>query len=447
MKKALLFFSAFVILTAALPFTAAAAENEIWIRGTMVTEDNAADVLGNGTVSYSEEDKTLTLNGADIVCALSEDGIYCGILLDCTDEITINIKNNSSITSSAAAETSLGIYSTGSIVITGNELKIELTNTEKAFGIFSEKNLTFYNGNVICDVSSIAFNSVAAYARDDLTMDGSSLQLYGTRAAAAAGTSLSYKNGTFFAGDVEATESYPAYSYIITERKPDPPQDGGEEGGEESGEEKTPDTPAPIDEKEKQVINTDTDKQDVAGSSFRPLMLKATAKKRTITLTWKKVKGADGYIIYGARCGKKLKKLKTVKAKTLKTSFKKLKKGKYYKYVAVAYKNGKNGKEALATSKSVHCTTDGGKKGNPTGIKLSRTGYTVYAGAFIKPAPVLKKKGKVATHIAKFRYESTSPDTVSVNKKGRIFAKRRGTAYVYIIAQNGMYKRVKITVE
>jgi hypothetical protein len=51
-----------------------------------------------------------------------------------------------------------------------------------------------------------------------------------------------------------------------------------------------------------------------------------------ITLQWKKVKEADGYLIYGNQCGKKykLKLVKTIKKnKTVKLNFKGLKKGTY----------------------------------------------------------------------------------------------------------------------
>lgn len=44
----------------------APAAYNVWVGGVQVTENNASDVLGDGTVSYDAQTKTLTLNGANI---------------------------------------------------------------------------------------------------------------------------------------------------------------------------------------------------------------------------------------------------------------------------------------------------------------------------------------------------------------------------------------------
>lgn len=49
--------------------------------------------------------------------------------------------------------------------------------------------------------------------------------------------------------------------------------------------------------------------------------------------------------------------------------------------------------------------------------------------------------------IAKFRYESTNAKVASVNKKGKIKAVGKGKCSIYVYAQNGIYKRIKITVK
>ncbi|MBQ7065617.1 MAG: bacterial Ig-like domain-containing protein, partial [Lachnospiraceae bacterium] len=121
----------------------------------------------------------------------------------------------------------------------------------------------------------------------------------------------------------------------------------------------TPSTPentyTTVEKEEEKVISTNTDKGDVKGSKFYKLRLKATGKTKSVKLTWQKVKDADGYIIYGARCGKSMKKIKTIKDnKKVTYTQKKLKKGKYYKYMVVAYKNVDGKKYTIATSKSAH---------------------------------------------------------------------------------------------
>ena len=205
----------------------------------------------------------------------------------------------------------------------------------------------------------------------------------------------------------------------------------------------------PTEEKTEELIKkTNTDKKDVSGSAYAPLKLKATTKKTNITISWKAVSGADGYIIYAAPCGNKLERAATVaNPKAVKYTFKKLKKGKYYKYIVVAYKKTAAGNRIMSKSKSVHCATAGGKKGNPTGIKLKKTKITLKKGKKTKIKATLQSKGKVATHIAKFRYESSNKKIATVDKNGNIKAKKKGTVTIYVYAQNGLCRTIKVKVK
>ena len=204
----------------------------------------------------------------------------------------------------------------------------------------------------------------------------------------------------------------------------------------------------PTEKKTEDLIKkTNTDKTDVKGSFYAPLMLKATSRKNTATISWKAQKGADGYIIYAAPCGSKFKRAKTIKnAKTAKYTFKKLKKGKYYKYMVVAYKKTAAGNRIMAKSKSVHIATTGGKKGNPTGVTAPKN-LTVKKGKKIKIKASVKTKGKVETHIAKLRYESANTNIATVNKKGVVKANKKGTVKIYVYSQNGICKTVKVKVK
>lgn len=212
---------------------------------------------------------------------------------------------------------------------------------------------------------------------------------------------------------------------------------------------KTENYPA-IEEAEKQITSTNTDKGDVAASKFASLQLKAIGKNKSVKLTWKKVKDADGYIIYGAKCGKSMKKIKTLKGnKKVSYTQKKLKKGKYYKYMVVAYKNVNGKKCTIATSKSAHAVTNGGKYGNPTKVSVKSSKMTIKKGRTktIKASYTLPKGKKASIHIAKFRYESSNTKIATVSKKGVVKGKAKGTAYIYVYAQNGVYKKVKVTVK
>ena len=196
-----------------------------------------------------------------------------------------------------------------------------------------------------------------------------------------------------------------------------------------------------IDLLSKKIETSDTDKSDIAGSKFAPLRLKAKSGKKKISLSWKKLKEADSYIVFGSKCGTNMEKIATVKDN--KYVAKKLKKGKYYKYIVVAVK----GKNVLAISKSAHCVTKGGKYGNPVKLTVKKTKVTIKKGKTKKIKARLKVSKKTKWHISKYRYESSNSKVATVNKKGKIKAKSKGKCSIYVYAQNGIYKRIKITVK
>ena len=205
----------------------------------------------------------------------------------------------------------------------------------------------------------------------------------------------------------------------------------------------------PVEEKEEVIKNTDTDKNDVEGSTHQYLKLKAAKTKKTsIKISWKAVTGADGYIIYGNRCGKPMERITVLTNPSAKSyTFMKLKKGTYYKYLVVAYKTTASGDKVITTSKSVHAVTLGGKYGNPTSLKVKKTKVTLKKGKKAKIKASFKKKKKFKMHIAKFRYESTNTNVATVDKKGRITAKSKGTANIYVYTQNGICKTIKVKVK
>ncbi len=201
---------------------------------------------------------------------------------------------------------------------------------------------------------------------------------------------------------------------------------------------------------EQKIFSTNTDKGDVAGSTFGKLRLKATGKSKSMKLTWKKVKNADGYILYGAQCGKKLKKIKTFTgANKTKYTQKKLKAKKYYKYMVVAYKNVNGTPCVIASSKTAHATTTkGAKYGNVKSVKVKKAKVTVKVKkkSKIKASYKLTHK-KIRIHIAKFRYESSNKKVATVTKKGVIKGVKKGSATIYVYAQNGVYKTIKVKVK
>ena len=128
---------------------------------------------------------------------------------------------------------------------------------------------------------------------------------------------------------------------------------------------------------------------------------------------------------------------------------KKLKKGKYYKFIVVAL--DKNNK-VVSTSKIIHVATKGGKVGNYKSVTVKKTvvskakklrkGKTLKLNAKVVKASKQKVKGH-----RKLSYESSNTAIVTVSKKGVVKGKKKGSCYIYAYAQNGVYKRVRITVK
>ena len=189
---------------------------------------------------------------------------------------------------------------------------------------------------------------------------------------------------------------------------------------------------------------------DYKGSNFGLLRAQTTKlKKNSVTVKWNKVKNADGYIVYGAKCGakSKYKVLKVVSGKTTSYTHKKLKKGTYYKYNIVAFKYVNGVKVTLAASKKIHATTLGGKYGVAKAVKLNKSKVKIKKGKTFKiKASEIKKDKKIKRHRA-ICYESSNAKIATVNSKGKIKAKKKGKCTIYVYAQNGVYKTVKVTVK
>ena len=178
----------------------------------------------------------------------------------------------------------------------------------------------------------------------------------------------------------------------------------------------------------RKILNCKNDK-DLAGSTFGKLCVKVKkSKKKAISLTWKKIQVAKTYVIYGAKCGTSYKKIATVHSKTF--TNKKLKKGTYYKYMVVAL--NEKGK-VVAISKLIHVATKGGKVGNCKKLKVNKSKVNLKQGRKFK----LKVK-----QIAKSKKVK-----LKKHRKGVITAKKKGKCSVYVYAQNGVYKQVKVTVK
>lgn len=196
-------------------------------------------------------------------------------------------------------------------------------------------------------------------------------------------------------------------------------------------------------------------------TGFGKLKLRSTKQSiNSITLTWNRVKGADGYMIYGNLCnsnGKvyKYQKLRTVtNGETRSWTHTELKKGTYYKYVVKAYKliNGK--RVVTDSSVSVHAVTKGGKYGVAKGVSVTKIGnrkntlnISLSQGKSTQITAKEVRQDKPIRHHRNLCYASSNAKVATVTPSGKITATGKGTCKIWVYAQNGVYKTITVSVK
>ena len=192
--------------------------------------------------------------------------------------------------------------------------------------------------------------------------------------------------------------------------------------------------------------------KDVYRLKLPVFFAKGKANKNSITLSWKKYAGATGYDVYWSYCDGRInyKKVGTVKSGKLSMSHKKLKKDHEYKYFIAAYKMVEGRKIYIARSNDVHVALKQASTTNAASIKVNRTEITLSVGKTFQLKCSLKAEDSrkdLVSHTSPFRYYTTNSKVATVNKDGVIKAKGKGVCIIYILANNGVYKKVTVTVK
>lgn len=160
----------------------------------------------------------------------------------------------------------------------------------------------------------------------------------------------------------------------------------------------------------------------------------------------------EGYDIWLATCGSApLELLTSVPAETTSYTISGLKKNTGYKVKIQAYVTKDGVKKHVGKSFRVHSITGGSddKYTNPKKLTLKTKSITVAVNskeAIEASVTGLEKGKKLKEHDGILTYFSTNPSVATVNSKGIVKGRSAGTATVYVLASNGMYKTVKVTV-
>lgn len=210
---------------------------------------------------------------------------------------------------------------------------------------------------------------------------------------------------------------------------------------------------------EPQATVEPTDEPEPEKVVVKKLLLEATKIKSTSTkLVWETLPDADGYDLYQSKCNMGTKTYKVKYTKTFKSgekhtfSLKGLKKGTWYKNRIYAWKMIDGKKVIIGKSLIVHHyhkkNNDKSKWGNPTGIKLNKTKLSIAKGKTAKLTAKALSSGKdLGKHGKRIRYVVSKSSIASVSANGKVKGKKKGTCTIYVVAQSGMRKKVKVTVK
>ena len=127
-----------------------------------------------------------------------------------------------------------------------------------------------------------------------------------------------------------------------------------------------------------------------------------------------------------------------------------MKKTRAYKYYIATYKEENGRKNYISKSSVIHVAMKKEKHTNVKKIKLNKTELALKPNKSFKikaTAVAEEKKKPLLNHGPKFRYYTDNKEIAAVTKKGVVKAKKKGTCTIYVIANNGVSKTLKVTVK
>ena len=192
--------------------------------------------------------------------------------------------------------------------------------------------------------------------------------------------------------------------------------------------------------------------KDVYRLKLQVFFATGKAQKNSIVVSWRKYPGAAGYDVFWCYCNGSInyKKAGTVKNGKLSMTHKNLKSNREYKYFVAAYKMVKGRKIYIAKSNEVHVAMKKARTTNAFSIKVNRTTVILKPGKTFRLKCQLtseNRKKKLLSHPSSYRYYTTNSKIATVSQNGVIRAKAKGSCSIYILASNGVYKRVTVKVK
>ena len=199
----------------------------VYVLGIQINESNCNNVLGDGTVSYDRDSRTLTLNNASLDLsdyddsAFTENNYVCGISAS-MGEVNLILKGRNTITSSAASfendkEYVYGISADDVLNISGNGTLDISINTEaqdiKFYGIYSSRQLNVDGSSLSINMSGSGdSNGIFTGWKGFALMNRADISVYSTGGNSWAVYDVSYrKSGVEYGSSFEMISDHPAF--------------------------------------------------------------------------------------------------------------------------------------------------------------------------------------------------------------------------------------------
>ncbi len=218
-------------------------------------------------------------------------------------------------------------------------------------------------------------------------------------------------------------------------------------------------TPKPTAAPKPTVKPTVTPKPTVPPKPTKPdLALLAALKpsrgsNTALTLTWTKVKDADGYNIFYSKCsGKPWYRAAVRGGNTQRYKITHLDRGVAYMAYVRAWKRVNGVKTYIGkASPTTHAITGGydAKYCNAKSVKVDKSGLKLKVGAVRKIKASVKgvrSDRKVLAHDRQLRYYTSDRNVATVTKAGKVRARGVGSCTIYVMANNGVRAKVKVKV-
>ena len=177
MKKITALFLALALCLSLCTVTAFAVDSYTpWVGGVQVTSENADDVLGDGTVSYDSDTKTLTLNNANISGTYEYQSGYEAMIYSAMGDLTINLIGNNTLKSTNTYADGIDAAGGCNVTVTGSGT---LTIDSAYYGFYIGS-YDVAGGDLIFDSTTVTVKDTQAagiWVNHDITMTDSTVSV------------------------------------------------------------------------------------------------------------------------------------------------------------------------------------------------------------------------------------------------------------------------------